>query len=676
MSDNFANREQWWRTAGDSYRAQFRLFWEWRRDPAALSARWLTSVGVAAIGFALTAWLVPGITVTSVLGATVAVLLISLVHAVIRPFFLAIAASVSAISVGLLAITLQAVVVLVMAPVAPGVSVDDFAAAAVGSLVFASSNTALTLLVGIDTDQYQSLLLRRLALSGNAARTNVPGVVIIQIDGLAHSVLAARIRAGQLPTLASWLRSGSHRLARWEALLPSMTSASQAGILYGNNDEIPAFRWYERSHQRVMVSSNPGDAAEISRRVSSGQGLLSEGGASIGNLLPGDAARSFVTTATLADPSLRFGDGRAFYGFFENPGVYLRSFVMFAAEIVKDRLQTRRSRLAGVWPRIDRGIRHATKRAISNVVLRDLNVSLVIEEMSRATSAVYVDFTDYDEIAHYSGPERVEALEALDGIDAAIGTIARAAAHAPRPYRFIVLSDHGQSLGASFSQRYGESLATIVSTAIALPSDLRPDGTAAELTARRDRDVPVKPTAAVVLGSGNLGLIYFRGSDRRLTLEEIEDRCPGLVSSLLSHPGVGLLLIRTGTAGGVILGATGARYLDDDRIRGHDPTDIFGPNAIDSLRREDAMLHAPDILVLSQYDPDTGEVAAFEEQIGSHGGLGGPQTQAFILHPSDWHLQPEVPIGAPAIYRNMRQWFRTIGIHLGSPSGTTSGGTK
>jgi len=59
-------------------------------------------------------------------------------------------------------------------------------------------------------------------------------------------------------------------------------------------------------------------------------------------------------------------------------------------------------------------------------------------------------------------------------------------------------------------------------------------------------------------------------------------------------------------------------------------------------------------------------VAAFEELIGSHGGLGGPQTEPFILHPVDWTLDEEIPLGAPAIYRNIRRWLDSIGIPLGA----------
>ena len=124
-------------------------------------------------------------------------------------------------------------------------------------------------------------------------------------------------------------------------------------------------------------------------------------------------------------------------------------------------------------------------------------------------------------------------------------------------------------------------------------------------------------------------------------------------------------MVRTIERGPVVLGRDGLRYLAEDVVEGEDPTTLFGPHTIMSLLREDAMEHAPDLLLISQYDPELGEVAAFEELIGSHGGLGGPQTQPFILHPAEWTLDEEIPLGAPAVYRNLRTWIESLGITLG-----------
>jgi hypothetical protein len=170
-----------------------------------------------------------------------------------------------------------------------------------------------------------------------------------------------------------------------------------------------------------------------------------------------------------------------------------------------------------------------------------------------------------------------------------------------------------------------------------------------------------------VVGSGNLGLVWFTGHDQRLTVEELEELHPGLVAAVAAHPGVAMLLVRSRSRGAIVFGPKGTRFLDEDRVEGEDPTTLFGPHTVMSLKRADAMTHAPDLLLLSQYDPELGEVAAFEELIGSHGGLGGPQTEPFILHPVEWELDEEVPLGAPAIYRNIRRWLDSIGIKLGPP---------
>jgi hypothetical protein len=176
---------------------------------------------------------------------------------------------------------------------------------------------------------------------------------------------------------------------------------------------------------------------------------------------------------------------------------------------------------------------------------------------------------------------------------------------------------------------------------------------------------PADESTIAVVGSGNLGLVYFTGHDHRLTMEQLEQLHPHLVGTLAAHPGVAMLMVRSSAHGAVVFGPKGVRYLDEDRVEGEDPTALFGPHTVMSLEREDAMLHAPDLLLISQYDPELGEVAAFEELIGSHGGLGGPQTEPFILYPSEWVLDEPVPLGAPAIYRNMRRWLGSIGIELG-----------
>jgi uncharacterized membrane protein YvlD (DUF360 family) len=687
------------------YKAQLRVLWNWRGGPWALVRRFIVTSIVAAVALVITAWILPGVTVDGIGPAIVFVVLVTLFNAIFRTVIVSVAAAVSVVLTAILAILLQILVFLFCANVVPGVHVNGFGTALVGSFIYAIIGSVLTWIFGVDQGgSYYGQLIQALMLQQAAAKSTQPGVVILQIDGLAYPIMAGRIRAGSVNTMASWVRNRTHKLSRWEAILPSMTSASQAGILHGNNDGIPAFRWYERDRQHLMVSSSAVDAAEMVRRISNGEGLLSNNGASICNLMTGDATRAYLTTATLKDKEQGIGYSKGFQSFFFSPTGYLRSLTMFIGEFTKERIQARRTRRSGVQPQMHRGAKYAAMRAASNVILRDMNVALIISEMYRGANVIYTDFTDYDEIAHHSGPERVEALQALDGIDEAIKSLVKAAEDAPRPYKFIILSDHGQSLGATFKQRYGKSLgeqvrelmggrATVVQTETRAEGSTFVNSFLSEVTQTKglsssvaraalanhtndgvvDLDrTEIPPPAAentiAVVGSGNLGLVYFTGHDHRLTVEELEELHPGLLGAVAAHPGVAMLMVRSQSHGAVVFGTHGTRYLDEDRVEGEDPTTLFGPHTVMSLKREDAMTHAPDLLLISQYDPELGEVAAFEELIGSHGGLGGPQTEPFILHPIEWELDEDIPLGAPAVYRNIRRWLESIGIPLGKGS--------
>src|SRR5678816_235432 len=428
------------------YATQLRVLWEWKGGRVALLKRLVITLVVATISFLATAWLLPRMQIDRPLDAVVAVILIALFNAAIRPVVLALAAPVSLILVGILVLVLQVISFIVVAQWAPGVHVDSFGTALIGSFIYAIINTILTSILGVDAGgSYYGLLVQRLLVKRSTGHTDKPGLVIIQIDGLAHPILAGRMRAGSVNTMAGLVRDGSHKLSRWEAILPSMTSGSQAGILHGNNDGIPAFRWYERDRKHLMASSNPADAMLIASRISNGEGLLSNNGASICNLMTGDATRSYLTTASIKAEGGGIGESKAFLGFFFSPSGYLRSFTLFLGEFIKELTQARRTRRSGIQPQMHRGAKYAGMRAASNVILRDVNVALIIEEMYRGTNVIYADFTDYDELAHHCGPERVESFQALDGVDQAIGTLVHATENAPRPYKFIVLSDHGQS---------------------------------------------------------------------------------------------------------------------------------------------------------------------------------------------------------------------------------------
>ena len=132
------------------------------------------------------------------------------------------------------------------------------------------------------------------------------------------------------------------------------------------------------------------------------------------------------------------------------PDGLARSFARTTAEAVRERFQARQQRRRAVVPRMHRSWTFAFLRAVSNGVLRDLNMALVSRQMLRGARSIYVDFVDYDEVAHHAGGNRLESLKVLESLDQVLNVLEKMAGDAPRRYHFVVVSDHGQSLGAPF----------------------------------------------------------------------------------------------------------------------------------------------------------------------------------------------------------------------------------
>jgi putative membrane protein len=306
-------------------------------------------------------------------------------------------------------------------------------------------------------------------------------------------------------------------------------------------------------------------------------------------------------------------------------------------------------------------------------------------------------------VAHHSGVETNDAYDALRTIDQQFARLENAAKEAPRPYHFVILSDHGQSGGNTFKQRYGKTLEDFVQELAKdkLVQKVEPAGESASnvnvflsdatqhvkgrnvkkvLNKLKRHTVDDKVSKEnksekaieskskgkkkkdelpriVVLASGNLGLVYGTHRSERVTLEEMEKVLPGMIEGLVAHEGVGFAMVHSKKHGPVVIGDKGRAYLTEDRVEGENPLKVFGPRAATHLIREDTFPNCPDILVNSFYNTRKNEVAAFEELIGCHGGMGGYQTQPFLLHPTELKLKDKKPlIGATAVHHLMKDW--------------------
>lgn len=481
-----------------------------------------------------------------------------------------------------------------------------------------------------------------------------------------------------MPTVARWLGT-THRLTPWRTDWSSQTGASQLGILHGSNHDVPAFRWYEKESHEVMVCNRPSSAAELQRRAigyTGDGGLLTVDGASRGNLFSGGADELALVLSIAARRGRENRSRSGYFAYFSDPANAVRTAMSFVAEVFREIGQSTRARLQKRRPRVGRGGLYPFVRAFATVVERDVVVAAVIGDMLAGRNAVYADLVAYDEVAHHSGPRGRDTQKVLERLDRSLALIEKVAEHAPRPYRIVVLSDHGQSPGETFLTRYGLSLGNLVRAGCGLPVPRRARGTHSGAEARAavraalrrpveesgERHRPERGAEPVVLASGNLGLVSFPDVPHRMSREEIDRRHPALLSTLADHPGVGFLLVRSEEHGGLVIGAHGVEApvgtLDDEHPG---PLADFGPGAADAVRRTHTFPHAADIMVNSWYDPKEGEVLAFEEQIGSHGGLGGAQGRPFLMSPlvlSEPADDQDGLVGAEQVHRVLRGWLR------------------
>jgi len=632
------------------------------------------------------------------LAALAVAALIGVFNALVWPTLARFTLPLNVLTLGLTAVILNSLLVAFAIDLVPGASIEGIPEA-IGVTVGMTIITALlSALLAIDDDEswYRNVVAAQARRRDDLVETDVPGVLFLEIDGLAHDVLRRAIDAGAAPNIARWLDSGSHLLHEWETDWSSQTGACQAGLLHGDNFDMPAFRWWEKDRDAPIVTNHPRDAAELERRHSDGHGLLHADGASRANILSGDATHSMLTMSTVL--TRRRPIGRDYAAYFARPYASFKTFNAVVAECARERHAQALQRRRDVKPRIDRDRPYAIVRAWATVVQLDLQVAAVVGDLLAGRPVVYTTFLAYDEVAHHSGVERPDTIAVLKKVDRQLGRIEAALADAPRPYKLVVLADHGQSQGATFLQRYGETLEELVESATGAESTwaqsggsdearaymgasftelnrepspvTRGLGAAAERVAEADteseeRAAPLDPGDAppelTVMASGCLGLISFPREPGRLTRERIDRLHPRLLETLRAHPGIGFTLVDSEEHGAVAIGPDGEHRLERGEIVGADPLLPFGPNAPAHVLRTHGFPHCPDILVNSTYWEEEDEVAAFEELVGSHGGLGGTQSHPFVCAPADLEWPEEHVVGSETVHRIFRRWLAGLG---------------
>src|SRR5581483_4787786 len=207
---------------------------------------------------------------------------------------------------------------------------------------------------------------------------------------------------------------------------------------------------------------------------------------------------------------------------------------------------------------------------------------------------------------HHSGPWTKDAFRTLRQYDKVIRRVRETIQHkAPRPYELVILSDHGQSYGWTFKQRYGKSLRELIDeltpqetdvmqssggddgivsvSAMALELDnmqrqqmggrvgrrvIRSTNRAVQrgIRASKRADGQTPDTHVVVCGSGNLAQVYFTITSERLTLDALNKMYPHLLDKLVQHEGIGIVMAYNAAGEAIAFGKNGARNVFTNEV--------------------------------------------------------------------------------------------------------------
>jgi len=294
---------------------------------------------IDAIAMLITIALLPGVTITGAAPgaiAAAAALLLAVINLFLRPIILLLALPLGFFVTFGVGFLVNAISILIVARVLPDFQVNNILSAFIAGLVFSLINTIITGVISVDDeDSFYQGIVERLATRQTYQDKDLStrGLVMMEIDGLSYHHIQKALKDGYMPNLQKMIDEDSYVLSRVDCGLPSQTSSCQAGIMFGDNHDIPAFRWYDKDAQKLFVSGK--DAALINERYAKGGGLM-RGGSSINNLLSGDAEKSILTAANFKTGAAEEKKRRAedIYLLALNPYFLMRVIVLFMGDVI------------------------------------------------------------------------------------------------------------------------------------------------------------------------------------------------------------------------------------------------------------------------------------------------------------------------------------------------------
>jgi len=636
----------------------------------------------------------------------------------LRPLLLFLTLPLNVVTIGFPTLLFNGLILYLSAKFEHPFHITNYGEALVGTLVMTAIAGSITGWLGLDDAYpfYQSIIYRIARRFGppKPERKPLRGLLLLQADGLSLPILRQALNQGRMPTVSAMLAKGTHHLFGWHCGIPSNTPAVQAGVFYGNRENVPGYRWLDRKAQTTRGVSNPDDLRLLEARVAAaGEEPLLKGGSCINTFMSGGASKRLMTVTALGEnPSQRREGERADFNlFFLSPNAYTKAVLASLWDYMAGLVMSVAGLFVKSRPRLKFNIKRLAQRTLANAFLRDLSFYWMKMDMVRGVPIIYSNFVGYDDIAHYSDPDSLDAMFSLAAFDRRLRTLRRRARRqSPIRYEIVLFSDHGQTPSIPFRLLYGKTPGELLnemldrvlgrqtevsrgrpgtfspdrSYTLALLRELEEVGPDAlgwvtkkgrralarvteETDSHEAAGVDETKPGVVVCVSGSLAHIYFTGHREPLMLEDIMATYPGLVDELVNHPGVGFVAACRRFGDAVALCQDGVRNLITGEMGDrNDPLGPFPDRALWATELAQLMSYGDcgDLVINGAWLEDRQRIVVMEEQVSSHGGLGGPQTEPFIMLPSAWDVTNNDLDSPESLHRLLK---RELAHYKGTP---------
>ena len=459
---------------------------------------------------------------------------------------------------------------------------------------------------------------------------------MLHVDGLGADSLEEGLRSGDMPFVSRLMKSEGYEIHRYRCGVPSTTPFAQAGIIYGDNSEIPSFRWWDRERRVLVQFGARSTFKKVADKYFQGCRPLTQGGACIAACYPGGAADDFGIA--YQDRSYSTDDrSRSAWSvllpYLANPAHIGDWFVQAAAVLARTAQEYTIARTHGLRPARP----YVISNALEEIFVHHLTRYAVLKAMREGYSPIYAGFYAFDETGHAFGPDDASSLRVLRHVDR---TIEKVAAARGGTFELVVLSDHGQIDTTPFNDRGAPAFEEVI--ARQLPGF--------RVQAMKDGKWYGPPEEQAeghvnVTASGGLAHVYFADEPERLFYGEVKKRHPDLAASMSALPQVALVMARDPQKD-VFL--KGGRELDPEEVVSllaqYDDAAILARQ----LSRLNSFRASGELVVFGSFNG--GRQVNFENQAGGHGSIGGEQLHPFVLARKDCGIDTSRVIGAHELH--------------------------